>query len=174
MKIPSFWFALALTSSLCACGSDDSGGGGGGGDCPTPSADPSFETEVLPLTRRACGLSGSCHGAQTGSQADLYLGPAMKEDPPDAAARTAIIAAMVGQPSMTAPTMNLVTASDPSQSFLMHKMDDTHRDLGLTCNELVSGLDHPCGDSMPQGGEILCKGERDLVRNWIQQGAKDN
>ena len=76
---------------------------------------------------------------------------------------------------MTAPAMNLITAGDPSQSFLMHKMDDTHNDQNLTCTAQPGAESgDPCGDTMPQGSPLLDACERDLFRRWIAQGAADN
>jgi hypothetical protein len=71
--------------------------------------------------------------------------------------------------------MSLITSGDAAQSFLMHKMDNTHNDQGLACTPLEgSDTGAPCGDSMPQGGDVLCGGERDIVRNWINQGTLNN
>jgi hypothetical protein len=173
--------ALAVALPIVACGSEKEEPKA---NCPTPSANVSFEKEVLPVFRRSCGLSSVCHGAPTGSSGELYLGPKCplaKDDPtcmqgaPDMAGRDAIITGFVGRPSKTAAAMNVVTAGDASQSFLMHKMDNTQNDQGLACIQLPNAdTPAPCGDSMPQGGDLLCGGERDIVRGWINQGALNN
>lgn len=163
--------ALALCVSLVACSSDPEEEE----TCAAPSANVSFETEVLPLFRRSCGLSSSCHGSVTGSEAELYLGPKNADPAPDETARGAIIAGIVGKPSLTAPAMNLVTSGSPEQSFLMHKIDDTHNAQNLTCTAQPGAESkQPCGDRMPQGADIMSKCERDVIRAWIQQGAQNN
>jgi hypothetical protein len=172
MKRRTVWAFFTVIAALAGCGSDPEEEKGE--DCPTPSDPVSFETDVMPIFRLSCGLSNSCHGSLTSSQADLYLGPKNSAADPDAAARTAIIAGLVGVASKTAPSMPLVTASDSAQSFLIHKIDDTHNTLGLTCTAQPGAKTNaPCGDSMPQGSPMAgCR--RDVVRDWVDQGAQDN
>lgn len=164
---------VALCATLAGCGSD-SESGENGDNCPQPSAEVSFQNEVLPVFRRACGLSSSCHGVNPGSQAELYLGPKQSAPDPTPAERSALIAGL-DQPSKTAPSMNLVAPGNPDQSFLQLKVDDTHNSAGLTCSPQPGAESgQPCGDSMPQQSPLLCQGERDILRQWIAQGAKDN
>ncbi len=133
----------------------------------------SFDADVLPILRQGCGLSSVCHGDPAKSAAGLYLGPKNSAPAPSQAERQAIIDAMKGQPSKTAPAMNLVTAGDPSQSFLMLKMDGCHNAAGLTCTPQTGAeTNGVCGDPMPQTGDLRCKPDRDAVRRWIAQGAK--
>ena len=70
--------------------------------------------------------------------------------------------------------MNFVTAGDPAQSFLMHKMDGDQCTLIPEC--MVPGSYRPnCGVFMPyQAASILDVAARDVVRRWIGQGAQNN
>jgi hypothetical protein len=136
----------------------------------------SFATDVFPLLRRSCGLSSVCHGSPTTSKADLYLGPKKSDTSTviDTALYQMIIGGLSNVPSKTAPAISLVKPSDPSQSFLMLKMDGCHNAAGLACTpqpNAKSGT--PCGDRMPQGGG-LCAEDRDVIRRWIAQGAKND
>lgn len=184
-RLSYIWLACLGALPFIACGSDDSSGDDGGSsscpsqDCPfdystvdLSSPAVSFQGEVMPIFQRACNFS-SCHGKEVGSKAELYLGPNTSGGDPDAATRTAIIQGIVGQPSLTASSMNLVTASDPANSFLMVKMDGCQNARGLTCDPQATDTE-PCGDSMPQRADLLCPDERDTVRRWIAQGAADN
>jgi hypothetical protein len=135
----------------------------------------SYETDVLPIFRRSCGLSPVCHGSTTSGGAKLYLGPALTDATPDAAARQTIVDALVGQPSKTAPSTNIVASTDPEHSFLMLKMDGCQNSAGLTCTaQPAATCDTACGDPMPQTGDRLAASERDVVRRWIAQGAQNN
>jgi hypothetical protein len=65
---------------------------------------------------------------------------------------------------------------DPANSFLMRKVDGCFEGLEASCTvqstESESG--HPCGDRMPHSSKTLCEDERDMIRRWIAQGAKNN
>jgi hypothetical protein len=97
--------------------------------------------------------------------------------------------------------MPFVTPNDPSNSFLMHKMDDDQCTLSncvVNNVPVLDQLDYPggpnspsnwCGQSMPYNAALLpaspaCGGSqdctatpsyaRDTVRLWIAQGALNN
>lgn len=150
-------------------------------DATTPAV--SFQSDVMPILRRACGFS-VCHGKTSGAAAELYLGPkcpAASDDPtctqgvPDAAERQGIIDALVGVASKTAAAMPLITAGDPQKSFLMLKVDGCHNDAGLSCTPQDGAeTNGVCGDPMPQSSDALCQDERDVLRRWIAQGAKND
>lgn len=144
-------------------------------DLTTPSV--SFETEVMPVFRRSCGLSSVCHGSATKSAAKLYLGPKLSDTTTvvDAGLFQKIIDGISGVASQTAPAIKLVEPSDPEHSFLMLKMDGCQNTAGLTCTpQPKSKSGAKCGDRMPQSGGVLCEEDRDLVRRWIAQGAQNN
>jgi hypothetical protein len=187
------WSVFVALAAFMACGSEeepkqDTCGGRtcpfdyAGFDATTPNV--SFETDVMPVFRRACGFS-VCHGKESSSAAaELYLGPkcppsaddpTCTQDVPDNAGRQAIVDSLVGVASKTAAAMPLVTAGSPEQSFLMLKIDGCHNSSGLTCTvqdgAKTSGA---CGDPMPQSSDALCQSERDTIRRWIAQGAANN
>ncbi len=171
--------------SLLACGGEagtnpvtttataSSGGGGAGSgracfdDAAFDAASPSttFTGDVLPMFRRSCGLSASCHGADPGATGQPYLGPAQSAGDLGPAAIAALHAAIVDVASTKEPSMKLVAPGDPSRSFLLHKID------GLGCDALACAASGTCGAQMPQGS-ALAPAERDTVRRWIAQGAK--
>ena len=127
----------------------------------------SFQTDVLPIFRNSCGLSASCHGVETGSVGKVYLGPPLADGTATQAQISAILTQIVGVASSAAATMKIVEANTPAKSFLMHKMDNT-----LTCADVT--CEAGCGTSMPQLSPILGETERDTVRLWIAQGAKND
>lgn len=138
--------------------------------CYTEGTARSFKTDVLPIFEQSCSLSGSCHGdaanPEGGDGYRPYLGEVDQEQNPSDVAL--ILATNVGQASHANPSMAIIDPGKPESSFLMHKMDG---DLG--CTDLdCTGSD--CGTTMPQGSATLSRASRDVVRDWIKQGAKDN
>jgi hypothetical protein len=85
-----------------------------------------------------------------------------------------VLGGLVGVKSTEDLSMNLVTAGDPAQSFLMHKMDGDQCTLVSQC--MMGNSFRPnCGVFMPyQAPTLLDVPTRDTVRRWIAQGAKDN
>lgn len=184
-------FALGSASlALLACGSGDgggaatttsstagAGGAGSGGsssascfdyasfDGQSPAA--TFKGDVLPVFRRSCGLSSSCHGAAPGPAGQPYLGPPQSAGDVTAQQIQAIRDALIDVASTREATMQLVAAGAPESSFLLYKLD------GADCSTLACAATKGCGAPMPQGSG-LSSPERDLVRRWIAQGAKDD
>ena len=168
--------AIAALALLPACSHSSSKSGCqpyvSGADVTTPVV--SFSTDVAPILHRSCSVGGaSCHGDPS-SVAELrpFLGY------PDLDAGTTstaqVLAGIVGAKSREDLAMNLVTAGDPAQSFLMHKLDDDQCTLIAQCNAAGS-LRPNCGVFMPyQFPDILDVATRDTVRRWIAQGARDN
>jgi hypothetical protein len=161
-------YAVSLLLLVCACSSNSTTTDGGsckeyeppaGTDLTKP--DTSFRNDVLPVFKQSCGLSSSCHGSPQGSR--VFLGSSSQTTDP-AAVRTGL----VNVPSVDLPGMPLVTASDPKNSFLMHKMDGDLCALESRCK------DNNCGRSMPLDSPVLDEATRMKVRRWIAQGAKDN
>lgn len=132
------------------------------------SAPVSFAAQVLPIFQQSCALSASCHGDPASAPVQPYLGSA--DGGADAAA---ILAKLVGVPSLEDPTMNLVSSGDPPNSFLMHKMDGDQCTLVAQCAGTGISMTYAnCGSSMPQGTPTLPAAIRDTVRAWIKQGAR--
>ncbi len=115
-----------------------------------------FRKDVLPVFEQSCAFS-ACHGATTGKANGVFLG---KGDP------DRVHSAIVGRPSVTLPNMNFVTAGDAKKSFLMRKMDGDQ--CALDCGP------PGCGSSMPRNEEPLPIEQRDVLRRWIAQGAKND
>ncbi|MFZ6180937.1 hypothetical protein [Nannocystis pusilla] len=105
-------------------------------------AGPSFAVDVWPLLDDSCG----CHQDKNGA-GKLHL---TSKDAYDN---------LVGVASDQLPSMRLVEPGDASQSYLWHKMDNTHKSVGGE------------GKKMPPGG-LLGQSEREIVQQWIDQGAQ--
>jgi hypothetical protein len=81
-----------------------------------------------------------------------------------------ILAGNVGVAASLEPSMSIIKASDPENSFLMYKLDGE-----LACSKLSCADTKACGTLMPQGAtEPLAQTERDTIRRWIAQGAANN
>jgi hypothetical protein len=151
------------------------GGQGGGSACfdyaSFNGASPvvSFKADVLPIFRGSCGLSNACHGNPNGPLSQPYLGPPLNAGQASQADIDAVLANIVNVEASKEPLMKRVAPSAPEVSFLMHKMDGT-----LTCPTLKCSSGAGCGGSMPLGGPTLPQQTRDVVRRWIDQGAKND
>ena len=102
----------------------------------------SHAVDIQPIWNASC-MSG-CH---PGNDSMLSLEP-------DFAWKT-----MVGIPSVEIPLMDRVEPGEPDQSYLVHKIEDTHLDVG--------GM----GFAMPNFSDLLAEDEVQLIRDWIEQGA---
>jgi hypothetical protein len=120
----------------------------------------SFKNDVLPVFVQSCTFT-SCHGSMTANNG-VYLGEHM------GATSSATVIANLMKPTQDLVTMPFITPGNPGESFLMHKMDGDQCTLDMKC---TNGT---CQTSMPQGDPILPVANRDIVRRWIAQGAKDN
>jgi hypothetical protein len=182
MLFPTVLAASALAGLSLGCASSSTAADAGtSGGCPryVSNADLStpilFETDVLsPIFEATCAAGGqSCHGdPSVVSSARPFLG--YFDHRADAGTAGSVLGGLVGVKSMEDPSMNLVTAGDPEQSFLMHKMDGDQCTLIEQC--MVTGSSRPnCGVFMPyQAPSTLDVAQRDAVRGWIKQGAKIN
>lgn len=74
---------------------------------------------------------------------------------------SAAYASIVNRPSVESPLLR-VKPGDPAASYLLHKLEGTHLDVG--------GI----GVRMPFGLAQLPVETRTLIRRWIEEGAKDN
>ena len=102
----------------------------------------SHAVDIQPIWDESC--TTGCH---PGSDSMLSLEP-------DYAYKT-----MVGIPSVEVPLMDRVEPGDPDQSYLVHKIEDTHLSVG--------GM----GFAMPSFSDLLGAEDIQLVRDWIDQGA---
>jgi len=161
--------ALALVVVAPGC-SDETGGADACHDYTSfnsASRTVGFAADVLPIFRRSCGLSGACHGSEAAPAGQPYLGPPEVDGMVTAAQLTAIFNQNVGATSVKATGMKIVEAGSPQKSFLMHKMDGT-----LTCSDVA--CEAGCGSSMPLANPALPEADRETVRLWIAQGAKND
>lgn len=154
--------SIASAILLAGCQKDDDGE-----TCsdytPPASFDPqtpavSFSRDVLPIFKTSCAFT-ACHGLQ-GSNNGVFLG--------ESGGPAAVHASLVGRRASKLQTMDLVKAGDPRESFVMRKLDGSHCVLDAQC---TGGT---CGDSMPRREETLPIEERDKIRRWIAQGAKND
>lgn len=139
---------LALVVASTGCSSSD--------DNNTPSGPVSFRNDVAPVLRNTCGLSNSCHGSGS-TNGVLFAG-----DP------ATVRASLVNVKAPQLSTMNFVTPGDPSQSYLIHKLDGDQKQFSADCTIA------DCGTQMPQGQPALAPSVRDTIRRWITEGAADN
>lgn len=151
MARPSFVFALVLSFSLAACGSDgptdpggsDNGNDNGGDTGRTVKADPSFAADIYEIfTRRGCTAS-LCHG---GGQGGLTMTSA--SDTYDQ---------LVGVASPSSGEVRVVPGS-AAESYLVKKLEGTAS----------------VGDRMPLGGSPLDDTDLQNIKNWINEGAENN
>ncbi len=189
----AFGLGAAACTSSNSTGSGGSGtaatgaSSGGGGDSPangcfdytgfdgmTPTV--TFKADVLPIFRTSCGLSASCHQSQTPPlPAEQYLGPSLSMPAPTAAQIASILSGIVGVKSVDEPDMDVVAPGDPAHSFMMYKLDGDPTNVnGLTCPNLKCAANMSCLLAMPSGGPQLPSTERDTIRRWIAQGAKND
>jgi hypothetical protein len=75
---------------------------------------------------------------------------------------------MVDVPSTRLPAMDRVQPGDPTISWLMHKLDNTHSWFNAMC---TGGF---CGSQMPLGGPFLNLPTRNAIRAWITNGAEND
>lgn len=141
--------------------------GGYGPDCadppidpPTPAGTPTYDTDLAGLLNTQCA---SCHTGpkQPVSQTDAcndgftVMGDLLDLTPAEG------YNSLVGVASTELPGMQLVAPGNPNQSYLVHKLENSHLGQG------------GCGVQMPFGGS-LDPGQLTLVRDWITAGAPRN
>jgi hypothetical protein len=131
-----------------------------GTDLTTPTV--SLMTDIMPIFNANCGAA-ACHGTPD-VPGLLFLGAETAMGSDAAMVRTGI----VGVASTELTTMPYVTASDPTKSYLMHKLDWDACQYAAECTVAA------CGADMPNGGAQLPVATRDTVRRWIAQGAGDD
>lgn len=204
LSFPLLAVGLALGAGCSSDDSKDNGNGDGDGDddldyaytfcgpadtCPPSTEGVDFDTPVSftddiynAFLVSSCGGGSGCHDTAT------FTGIAFgdEENPLDAEGISALITQLTTQKSPISDTLNVVPG-DWTTSFMMQKLDGCQNKSGLSCDQSAESLalsvcDTACGDGMPASeGDTanpeaypLSKAQRDLVRVWIQQGAKDN
>jgi hypothetical protein len=136
-------------------------------DLTTPTV--SFAADIVPIIQPSCAIAGNtCHGTTTGESEGLYLGS--YDGGTDA---SFVVQGLVGTASLEDPSMVIVKASDPSNSYLMHKLDGDMCTLATSCASSTTQYTD-CGQQMPYSSPPLDEATRDIIRRWIAQGAKNN
>ncbi len=131
---------LFLLASV-ACAGDGTGLDDIGGDEVTLS-------DVQPIFTGNCALPG-CHiGSSPAEGMSLGAGQTFSN--------------VVNVQARQLSTMNRVTPNQPDDSYLVHKVQDTHIAAGGS------------GSRMPEGRSPLSQSDIDLIRAWIQAGAQPN
>jgi hypothetical protein len=168
-------FALAAQAAV-ACSSATPTTPDSGPDIsniPTPPANVSFSSQVMPIFQASCGTSGAiCHGSTTVTtvmQPRPFLG--LPFGTPSTQTLQQIHDGIVGVLSNEDPTMNYVTAGDTSHSFLWFKVTGQENSLNASCTDPRFMM---CGLAMPYQGAPLTLDELSIVEGWIQQGAPNN
>ncbi|MCB9762234.1 MAG: hypothetical protein H6739_20710 [Alphaproteobacteria bacterium] len=103
--------------------------------------DPTWTEHVGPTFAKGCGEG--CHGGAT-----------------PAAGLTIAYEGLVDVPAGQLPAMPLVTPGDPTQSYLWHKLEGTHEEVGGSGSRMPLGL--PPGEA-----------ELDLIATWITNDAPE-
>ncbi len=102
--------------------------------------------DVQPIFTSSCALSGCHAGTNPQRGQNLSVGQTF--------------ANVVNIVAMELSTMNRVTPGQPNSSYLVHKVQGTHSDVGGS------------GFQMPLGRSPLTQMEIDLIRAWIEAGAR--
>jgi hypothetical protein len=188
-SLPTLLGIVTLPVLTMACSSSPSGttpGDGGGADAP---GSVSFQNDLLPLLMGGCGLSSSCHQevVQDPKVQRIFLGcnpmsPSCTV--PDAGPMSSgplVYQGLMGL-SQEAPSMHYVVPNDPTNSYLLRKLENTLSNVqcvAVTSDPIVANAPsepqpaQPCGTSMPLGLPMRTDINQ-LVRAWIMQGAPDN
>ena len=156
------WLRVGLlVACVCACSSSSDSEKTKPRQCLTapPAVDltqpeVSFSKTVAPIVQNNCSLP-ACH-----ADSAVSLGIFLPKD-------NAQIYKALHAPATTNLKLDIVKAGAPADSYIMHKLDGTHCALDKDC---VKGS---CGQEMPPG-ETLSVDDRNSIRRWIAQGAKDN
>jgi len=118
---------------------------------PTGGATVSFANDIQPIFSGNCASSG-CHGtvnANPGNKPMVLVAGQSYDN-------------IVGVASGEVPSMQRIRAGQPDNSYLIHKLQGTHRGVGGS------------GERMPLGRSPLSQGQVDLIRTWTANGAPRN
>ena len=131
--------------AILACGGEGGGGGNGGTTGPT---NPTLSLDVQPIFTASCAVAGCHTGTAPAEGLDLSAGNTFVNT--------------VGIPSAQLPSMNRITPGDPSQSYLVHKIEGTQASVG------------GAGSRMPLGRAALSSTQIATIRAWITSGTPNN
>lgn len=120
----------------------------------------SFKDDVAPLLATNCALA-ACHSSKE-SNLNFYV-----------TYEPAQIYAELMKTSPTCAASKFVVPGKPDESMVMLKMDNEQEKLPESCTS-ARRSEMPPGDPPKSGNALMAKKDRDLVRRWIAQGAKDN
>jgi hypothetical protein len=146
--------------------------GGTGSASGTTGTTVSFSSTIVPIFQSNCTTGGNmCHGdpgVTTLAQKRPYLGPQPGATVAQSTLKTIWSGLMVN--SAEDPSMPLVSPGSDTNSFLMHKVDDTTNTLDCSTGD----DDGNCGLPMPYTASMLPQATRDTIRAWINGGAPEN
>ena len=141
-------FSLRVAIGVFLLASVACAGDGTGLDVDDGSGEVTLSGDVQPIFTGNCLFSG-CH-AGSSPQEGMNLGAGQA------------FSSVVNVAARQLLSMNRVTPNQPDNSYLVHKVQGTHLDVGGS------------GDRMPQGRSPLSQSDIDLIRAWIQEGAQPN
>jgi hypothetical protein len=143
------WFDTTCADDPEVCnGVDDDGDGDTDEDCACVPGEepPSFSADVQPIFTDNCM---PCHEGPTAERGqDLSEGNAYDN--------------IVNVASVELSTMDRIEPGDVDNSYLIHKLHGTHRDVGGT------------GARMPQGGPFLSADTIGIIEAWVEAGAAND
>ncbi len=120
----------------------------------------SFKDDVAPILATSCALA-ACHSSGE-SNLNFYI-----------TYEPAQMYKELMKASPTCPSTKFVSPGKPEESMVMLKMDNEQDKLPDDCAS-ARRSEMPPGDPPKSGNSLLAKKDRDTVRSWIEQGAKDN
>jgi hypothetical protein len=178
--VTSLLAVVAATSGALGCSSTSGSSGGSSG---SGSSNVSFKADVMPILQQGCTISSVCHGQMGNSgEENLYLGEhqtSLDGTPVDPTVASMVQSMIVGAKSLEDPKLNIVTAGDPANSYLIHKLngdqDMLEADCAMgMCNSSSCAAPMTCGVQMPMSGSALMASDIQTISNWIMQGALNN
>jgi len=151
--------ALVIGCSDASTPSSSSGGSSSSSSGATGTT-VSFTDDVAPILATNCALA-ACHSSKE-SNLNFYI----TYDP-------AQMYSELMKASPTCPSSRFVEPGKPEESMIMLKMDNEQDKLPESCAS-ARRSEMPPGDPPKSGNALLQKADRDVIRNWIKQGAKNN
>jgi hypothetical protein len=145
----------------------------------------------MPIFQSNCSVGGTtkglCHGDPTVAALNELGGQRQYFGPPTPAVTatttpslTTIYTGIVGAVSFDDPYMDIVKTGDLTNSFLWYKINGTQTTIdNMNPDPCARGDYGSCGSTMPlplgtAPAALLSQADRDLICNWIVQGAKNN